>query len=356
MRYIKSSLVNPDSSLAALQAAYEKAESIESVLKRHQEKYIATKSKLSDKQFWDTRRTKVGERLCAAELEATQLTFSSNRLALQCLTSMFSAMSELIFATAKVREEVKSGDDPHTRRVAMNNLIMASQLQYRLSRLNSIEWGKDEKETLADERYPERITDVSFLTGLDALRSAFDGTSGAVTFVDWTAMSWITIDEPQSEEYCELERAVSEVEEFFKSAHSLLEEFDACQTKQREPSYQKKLKAARLDDRKAALLRQEQTKLRADLSSLKICLRELPVSSLRSVLARAAMPYQRTSSKDHDLAIVSNVVHANQILVALYGLANTISQRCSYEDDISFVGLLDIYSKEERNAGSSAWF
>ncbi|MDR3613673.1 MAG: hypothetical protein P4L53_08900 [Candidatus Obscuribacterales bacterium] len=40
-------------------------------------------------------------------------------------------------------------------------------------------------------------------------------------------------------------------------------------------------------------------------------------------------------------------MRTKQIQLALYCLKDEVSRRCGYEDDVSYVGLRDIYSEEE---------
>ncbi len=106
--------LEPEQSVSFLQAVFEKANSIENKLRLSHERYISNKAKLADEQHWSTRRTQIHDRQFDVELEAVQLAFASNRIALQRMTAMFPVMKELVNAAVMVRAElVKAGDDEH---------------------------------------------------------------------------------------------------------------------------------------------------------------------------------------------------------------------------------------------------
>ncbi|MDR3613674.1 MAG: hypothetical protein P4L53_08905 [Candidatus Obscuribacterales bacterium] len=241
--------------------------------------------------------------MVVAEIEAAQLSFASNRLALQRMTPMYPAMEELVYAAIAVRSElIKAGDNEQQRRCSMNNVVMAAQLQDRIYRYNSIEWIPSEAEVQADPRGIERLSDVSFLAGLNALRSAFEGTSGACSFLDWKTMSHVRVDDEngsKSEEYCRLEQTTWLIEDFLSTALPLFEQFEICENQQKEGTYQKRLQALGNDDRKAAVLRLAQTKLRAQLSNLKAALRNLPLEQLKSASMRVLMPFHQKSAANY---------------------------------------------------------
>ncbi|MBA4026807.1 MAG: hypothetical protein C0473_01055 [Cyanobacteria bacterium DS3.002] len=349
--------LEPEQSVSFLQAVFEKANSIENKLRLSHERYISNKAKLADEQHWSTRRTQIHDRQFDVELEAVQLAFASNRIALQRMTAMFPVMKELVNAAVMVRAElVKAGDDEHKRRRAMNNLILAGQLQYRISRYSDIELMPDEATVQADPRGSERLTDVSYLAGLNALRSALEGTSGAVPFVDWKAMSWANVEsEHRSSDYNRLEDTISLIEDFLESSLALFAEFEICESQQKESTYQKRIKAASQDQRKVWFLRQEQTRQRARLSSYKIALRDLPIEQIKSALLKVLMPFHGLKADTLDMAVINNVVRAQLIHTALCGIQRQISLHCSYEDDISYVGLLDTYSHEETSLRNNCW-
>jgi hypothetical protein len=298
----------------------------------------------------------VGERMTEFEHLCAHMHFAANRLALQAISQRIPAIS-LRLATSAYRVRlilIQSGAEEQTRRLAMNNFVVASELFSRLSTFVKDEWKRppseitDGGEGLAElNRFHYQLeTDRCFMRGLQGLYDAFGYRSRIEELLDVDAFHFISCNTESSPAMRRLEEAVKQSHVLIARAKALFAEYAVAKEQQKERQYEKRKSQVSLDHARLKALKDEQSQRRSDLASLAIALRHLPVLPIRYELmnARDAFHCDRSYPEQADLVMVTNLVYAQKVLCDAFAVEWQIARDVPLEDDTSVVGLQDRYN------------
>jgi hypothetical protein len=360
MKFIKLDRFTENRILSELERRYDEALVLDTECRRFLQLYNAAKSRLADQQYWDSRPGKIGERMTQVERECALMHFAASRLALQAMSRRIPALTlPLAKAVYRVRLIlIQSGTDEHTRRLAMNNFVVASDLYGRLTQwLNpqsAGEWNRrpdqitDGGEALAElHRFRYRLdTDRCFMQGLQLLFNAFGYRNRIEQFLDLAAFGFIPCNRDADPRMQQLEVELHEALKFIAHARGLLAEIETSSKNQQEKKFKKRKEQVSLDPQRLQLVKDEQAKVRAELASLKIEVRNLHAEPICHALLRAreAFHCDRTYPDQADLTMVNNLVYVQAVLSVAYDLKNRLLLQFPLDDDLSFIGLQDRYN------------